>query len=158
MLWVFGYGSLIWRPEGAFTEAREGWVEGWSRRFWQGSPDHRGTPADPGRVVTLVPGGRVWGRAYRVSEDLLGPLDHREKAGYLREIVHVAGIEAVVYRAAEGNPSWLGPAPVEEMVEQIRRCRGPSGSNLEYLLRLDEALGQAGVEDPHVSRLAARAR
>jgi len=154
MTWVFGYGSLIWRPDFEFTDVREGWLPDRSRRFWQGSPDHRGTPQAPGRVVTLVPGGRCWGRLYRVPEHVLAHLDHREKAGYVLEIARVADVEALVYRAAEGNPSWLGPAPLRQMADEVRTRIGPSGTNLEYVLRLDQALAEAGIEDPAVRALA----
>ena len=53
--WIFGYGSLIWRPAFPFLERRAGFIEGYRRRFWQASPDHRGTVEQPGRVLTLVP-------------------------------------------------------------------------------------------------------
>jgi cation transport regulator ChaC len=53
--YLFGYGSLVWRPDIVFDESHFGMVDGFVRRFWQASPDHRGTPESPGRVCTLVP-------------------------------------------------------------------------------------------------------
>ena len=53
--WIVGYGSLIWRPAFDAEEAVAARLQGWQRRFWQGSPDHRGVPDDPGRVVTVLP-------------------------------------------------------------------------------------------------------
>ena len=92
-LWIFGYGSLVWRPAFPHRERRAAFIEGWERRFWQGSTDHRGVPGAPGRVVTLVPceGKTCWGMAYHVpGEDVaatLDQLDHRERGGYARRNV-----------------------------------------------------------------------
>jgi len=86
-LWVFGYGSLIWRPGFDYLERRRARLHGWQRRFWQGSHDHRGVPERPGRVVTLVETGHGHcdGMAYRLDEATVTRafenLDHREKNG-----------------------------------------------------------------------------
>ena len=154
--WVFGYGSLIWKQDFPYLEARPGRITGWARRFWQGSHDHRGLEHDPGRVVTLVAadGEHCDGRAFLVEPEVFEHLDHREKNGYERiavEILMESGdINGVVYRASESNEAFLGPAPLEEMAAQINRCVGPSGPNREYLLELAQALRGMGYSDPHV--------
>ena len=160
-VWVFGYGSLIWRPDIAYRERRVARVGGWKRRFWQGSHDHRGVPHAPGRVVTLVPdpSASCEGMAYlidgSVAESTFVDLDHREKNGYERHEVRLefrGGDTAggVVYIAAAGNHAYLGPAPAAAMVEQIRRSVGPSGANIDYLRELAAALRTLGIDDPHV--------
>ncbi|KAK3383853.1 ChaC-like protein-domain-containing protein [Lasiosphaeria ovina] len=98
--WLFGYGSLIWKPPPHFDRRIPGWVTGYVRRFWQASEDHRGTPEAPGRVVTLIERpywetltdhhdsapDRVWGVAYRILPDRVAEvkeyLDIREINGY----------------------------------------------------------------------------
>ena len=154
--WVFGYGSLIWKQDFPYLDARPGSISGWARRFWQGSHDHRGLEHDPGRVVTLVaaPGARCDGRAFLVEPEVFEHLDHREKNGYQRIDTDIdfgsEVVRGVVYRAAENNPAFLGPAPLQEMAAQINRCFGPSGSNREYALHLARALRDLGVADSHV--------
>jgi cation transport regulator ChaC len=168
-LWIFGYGSLIWRPDFAFAESCPGFVTGWSRRFWQGSVDHRGVPEAPGRVVTLAsaPDARCGGLAYRVEADrrdeVLARLDHRESGGFERVDVQVTlrdrgreAIAAITWVAPPSNPNYLGPAPMNAIALQVRQSRGPSGSNREYALRLAESLRALGIEDEHVFELAAQ--
>ena len=165
--WLFGYGSLIWRPDLPWVERRPATLANWSRRFWQGSHDHRGTPEAPGRVVTLVetPGRHCAGMAYRVApqaaDRVLDALDHREKNGYQRHTLPLlAGqdiaLTALVYVAAANNFAWLGPAPEAEIAAQISRAHGPSGANRDYLLELAAALRELGVEDDHVCAIAAK--
>ncbi len=162
-MWVFGYGSLVWRPDMPFEERRTGFIRGWARRFWQGSPDHRGTHARPGRVVTLIrePDGVCWGAAYRVPDaevdGVLDALDHREKAGYERHteaFFSDSGDEqALVYVAGPDNPNFLGDAPIGIIAARVRMSVGPSGTNVEYVLKLADALRDMGADDPHVFAL-----
>lgn len=161
-LWLFGYGSLIFKADFPFTERLPASIQGWSRRFWQGSHDHRGTADAPGRVVTLVedPGATCHGMAYRVAGDTLSHLDMREKNGYLRFITPLSfesggTAPGLVYIATRDNAAWLGPASMAQMAAHIHQSAGPSGPNRDYLLALAAALREMAVEDDHVHALEA---
>jgi len=159
-VWLFGYGSLIFKADFPFIARRPATISGWVRRFWQGSHDHRGTPAAPGRVVTLVeqPGARCDGMAYLITPQVFGHLDHREKNGYLRFAADMrfddgSHAEGLVYIATADNAAWLGPAPEAAIADQIAAAHGPSGRNRDYLLQLAQALRTLGKDDPHVFAL-----
>ncbi len=167
-VWIFGYGSLVWRPDFAYAESRPALIDGWARRFWQGSTDHRGVPGAPGRVVTLIeaPGEACWGMAYRIAggdrDRVLAKLDYREKGGYrLADVsIRFAGpdggaADGLVYLATAENPNYLGPAELADIAAQVRASCGPSGDNVEYVLRLAGALRALGAEDDHVFALEA---
>jgi glutathione-specific gamma-glutamylcyclotransferase len=178
--WIFGYGSLLWKQEFPFDEARPAFIHGWERRFWQGSTDHRGAPDAPGRVVTLVPAADAicHGVAFRLRREerdhVIAHLDHRERGGYRRILTDLflrddspvesfssfssfsSSSPGLVYMADETNPHYLGPASVAAIVRQIRSARGESGPNTEYVARLAASLRELGADDPHVFALEAQ--
>ncbi|XP_061341911.1 gamma-glutamylcyclotransferase 2-3 [Gastrolobium bilobum] len=177
VIWVFGYGSLIWKAGFHFDERVVGFIKGYRRVFYQGSTDHRGTPEFPGRTVTLEPaeGEICWGVAYKVSkkedeETALTHLEVREKQYDKKEYLDfftevtattpaVSGV--MVYVASPDkkvNINYLGPASVEEIARQIIHAEGPTGPNRDYLFQLEKALLEIGCQDKHVIDLANEVR
>jgi len=156
-VWLFAYGSLIYKADFPFLERRPASIANWTRRFWQGSHDHRGTPQAPGRVVTLI-GERnatCIGVAYLVSPETFASLDVREKNGYLRLATELTlddgrHVNGLVYIATPTNAAFLGAASEREIALHISGSHGPSGANRDYLLHLADALRQLGADDPHV--------
>ncbi|XP_030370323.1 glutathione-specific gamma-glutamylcyclotransferase 1 [Scaptodrosophila lebanonensis] len=171
--WVFGYGSLCWFPGFQYNKCITGYIRGFVRRFWQGNVTHRGTEDKPGRVATLVEDkeGITWGCAYRITGNTaLEYLKQREctLGGYAtletKFFPRVASydtpfsgeaVEVLVYIATQENAHWLGEAPLELVAHQIATCRGPSGHNAEYLLRLALFMHDEipGVRDEHLFEL-----
>lgn len=164
-LWIFGYGSILWKTDFPFVERRLAKLPNHARRFWQASVDHRGTIDLPGAVVTLIPrpGEDCWGMNYRISSDewpdVIKHLDHREKGGYERCRVSTVTpqndiINATTYIADQHNTGFVGESPLDVIAQRIRVACGPSGSNKEYILQLDQTLTELGIADDHISRLA----
>jgi cation transport regulator ChaC len=156
-LWLFGYGSLIFRADFSYIERKPASIRNWTRRFWQASHDHRGTIEKPGRVATLIPqeGAICAGLAYRITPQVFDHLDYREKNGYLRfaaELTFEDGgsAEGLVYIATQDNAAFLGPAPDRDIARQIAAAVGPSGPNRDYLTELARSLRELGQSDPHV--------
>lgn len=179
-LWVFGYGSLCWHPGFDFRRSVTGFVRGYTRKFWQGNTTHRGTENQPGRVATLVEEreGVVWGRAFELSGEAALPyLANREckLGGYITKFTTFypkrpcqddAGssgsglfpaqpFPALLYVATPSNRLWLGDAPLCQIAQEIVECRGATGHNVEYLLRLAEYMRAAAPEadDDHLFAL-----
>lgn len=165
MEWIFGYGSLVWRPGFDYVHSVLAELHGWRREFSQGSPDHRGTPDRPGRVLTLREDehGRCTGMAFRVETrqwaSVLDYLDVRESGGYSRQFVNVSlangeSVTALTYIALPQNPHACRAEPQERLIELVKSRHGPSGSNLDYVLNLAEALAAHGIRDEAVDSLA----
>ncbi|GAA0143289.1 hypothetical protein LIER_04010 [Lithospermum erythrorhizon] len=172
-LWVFGYGSLIWKAGFKYDDRVIGFIKGYRRVFYQGSTDHRGTPEYPGRTVTLepAPGEICWGVAYKTTEKedqeiAITYLEVREKQYdqklYLEFFTDInssvpAISDVLVYVGSSDkkiNKNYLGPAPLKDIASQIVRAHGPSGPNRDYLFHLEDALKQLGCIDKHISDLA----
>jgi len=171
IVYIFGYGSLIWRPGFPFLRKFDGYIKGWARYFWQASTDHRGTPEAPGRVVTLVkdPDGaaqsETWGTVYCIpieeADVILKNLDYREKGGYTREDVdvYIRGQDepvvqkAILYIGTHKNVHFVGETPIELIADTIYKSVGPSGPNIDYLLNLAGSMRKMNVYDDHVFEL-----
>ncbi|KAH8306504.1 hypothetical protein KR018_003121 [Drosophila ironensis] len=180
-VWIFGYGSLVWKADFPYIDRRRGYIGGFKRRFYQHSIDHRGTPERPGRVVTLLPGDsaqdRVYGVAYRIASnqksEVLSHLDYREKNGYERCSLRFHeyprpsspstgdGIQVIMYVATQANDSYAGDVwQVGCIARQIFTSAGPSGPNREYLFNLAAAMEQLfpGAVDEHLDELVTHVR
>lgn len=156
-VWLFGYGSLIFKVDFPYLDSKPASIRGWSRRFWQGSQDHRGTEKNPGRVVTLIEeqDAVCGGVAFLVDPSVFEQLDVREKNGYLRfttEMTFTDGTldEGLVYIATRDNEAWLGEASEYDIARQICGAQGPSGPNRDYLIGLAASLRDLGLVDQHV--------
>lgn len=164
--WVFGYGSLMWRPGFAFVERHSATLHGRRRAFCIYSVHHRGTYERPGLVLGLAPGGAVRGAAYRVAES-----DWPEVYAYLREreqptetyvesraAVRLADgrrVETLVFFSDTAHPQWAGALSLQRQAELIAGARGLSGPNVDYLRDLVMHLREEGVRDRAMEELLA---
>ncbi len=165
-LWVFGYGSLMWRPGFPFLERRHAHLHGYHRALCVYSHVHRGTPERPGLVLGLDRGGRCHGVAFRVA-----PEEAAETVQYLREReqvtsvyverrlpVRLAGgetVAALAYVVDRGHPQYAGRLPQEESLRFVRQGVGVSGANPDYVRSTHRHLLEMGVTDPVLAQLAA---
>ncbi|EFA82936.1 sulfotransferase [Heterostelium album PN500] len=172
---LFGYGSILWRPGFPYVRKFNAYIKGYKRMFYQGSTDHRGTPEAPGRVVTLIQKPKdyieddwiTWGTVYCIPDEeaeiILKNLDYREKGGYERieTDVYVNGKDtphgkALLYLASNDNNEYLGADTIDNIALQIFKSVGPSGRNLDYLLKLAASLRKMEVVDDHVFDLESK--
>lgn len=165
--WVFGYGSLMWRPGFAHVETRKARLSGYRRMLCLRSHIHRGTPERPGLVLGLEPGGSCLGMAFRVPGDLTG-----EVLAYLRdrELVTRAYhekrlpvrlddgemVNALTYVVDRGHCQYAGNIGVDEIVRTISGAVGESGRNEDYVLNTIRHLHALGIRDRRLESIAAR--
>lgn len=132
-MWIFGYGSLLWKPNFPYTTIKSGVVKNYARKFWQLSPDHRGNEENPGRTVTLVKqqDAVCWGIAFKVPEDevqaTVSYLNIREQAGYELQTVEfhpddgseTFELEVYISTAHPENIYFEPNASIEHIVETV---------------------------------------
>ena len=168
-IWVFGYGSLIWRPGFDHTARRSALIHGYHRSFCIYSHYHRGTPEKPGLVLGLDRGGSCRGVAYRVDAKLAGEviayLDGRER---VTDVYHQAWVPA---RTDQGtvraltyvpryrtHPQYAGKLAHDAMAELIAHGEGNSGPGWEYLENTVSHLAELGIRDRGLIDLRLRVR
>jgi glutathione-specific gamma-glutamylcyclotransferase len=168
-LWVFGYGSLMWRPGFVYVRRCKALLRGWRRRLCVFSHIYRGTPERPGLVLGLDRGGACPGVAFEVEAALREPtlryLREREQvtAVYVERVAPItlefgSRVQAVTYIADRLHEQYAGRLEREEMLEIVLGGRGKSGANAEYILETHDHLEALGVRDPDLEWLSARLR
>jgi cation transport protein ChaC len=170
-LWVFGYGSLIWRPGFDHVERVPARLIGAHRALCVFSHVHRGTPEHPGLVLGLDLGGACRGVAYRVTAG-----QRRETIAYLRAREQVTSVyretqrtvtlleepqrrvPALVYMIDRGHHQYAGRLDLATQLHLVRQGHGQSGPNREYVLSTVHALEALGLYDRDLHLLAERLR
>lgn len=162
-LWVFGYASLVWRPEFEAAESRPGRVHGHHRSLQMWSRVNRGTPDCPGLVFALVSGGSCDGLALRVPHDqveaLMPRLWAREMPNpvydpkWLRVMTPQGSVRALAFTLSRRSPSFTGQLTPERYRDIFSRSCGRYGTTLDYARRTFEGLKAHGIHDHALEKL-----
>jgi cation transport protein ChaC len=168
-LWVFAYGSLMWRPGFAFLERRHARLVGAHRALCVYSFVHRGTPEKPGLVLGLDRGGNCRGIAYRVAGDkraeTISYLRAREQATLVyREATRAVWLDddpqqsvpALCYMVDRGHRQYAGRLPLDRQLHFVRQGHGRSGNNRDYVLAAVKEIERQGYRDEELHLLAER--
>jgi cation transport protein ChaC len=168
-LWVFAYGSLMWRPGFAHLERAPARLVGVHRALCVYSFVHRGTPEKPGLVLGLDLGGACRGIAYRVDRaaraETIAYLRAREQVTMVyREVwrdVLVLGeperrVRALVYLVDRGHAQYAGRLDLDTQLHLVRQGHGTSGANREYVLATVGEIEKQGFRDANLHLLAER--
>jgi cation transport protein ChaC len=166
-LWVFGYASLIWRPEFDFVEQRMARVHGWHRALRMWSHINRGTPECPGLVFALLSGGSCHGVVYRVPQaqvaEMLPKLWQREMVTgvydpkWLHCQTDAGPVRALAFTLSRQSPSYTGELPQPDYAKIFSAACGRFGTTLDYARQTYECLRRHGIEDAALRRLLAHA-
>lgn len=168
-LWVFGYGSLMWRPGFDFVAQTPARLIGEHRALCVYSFVHRGTPEQPGLVLGLDRGGACRGIAFQVAaagrSATLAYLRAREQVtGVYREVLRPVWIDgdarrqvrALTYVVDRNHPQYSGRLTLEQQFHHTARSHGISGSNRDYVIATAKALEAHGCPDPKLHELMLR--
>jgi cation transport protein ChaC len=166
-LWVFGYGSLMWRPGFEFVEQVPARLIGEHRALCVYSFDHRGTPEKPGLVLGLDRGGACRGIAFRVPakrrDHTVEYLRGREQTTHVyREVMRSVWLEnearqrvaALAYVVDRGHVQYAGRLSLAEQLRYVRQGHGRSGNNRDYVLSTVKSIEAQGFRDPQLHQLA----
>jgi cation transport protein ChaC len=166
-LWVFGYGSLMWRPGFAFIEQVPARLIGEHRALCVYSFDHRGTPEKPGLVLGLDRGGACRGIAFRVAatqrDEVINYLRGREQTTHVyREVMRSVWLEneargrvsALAYVVDRGHVQYAGRLSLHEQLRYVRQGHGRSGNNRDYVLETVRSIEAQGFRDAPLHQLA----
>jgi len=166
-LWVFGYASLIWRPDFDPAERHPTRVHGWHRALAMWSRVNRGTPEQPGLVFALLSGGSCRGVVYRVprprAEAVLDTLWAREMpsgvydARWLPCPTPRGPVPALAFTLSRRSPSFTGELTPGQYRHIFRHARGRYGSTLDYARQTHATLRQHGIDDQRLERILAYA-
>jgi glutathione-specific gamma-glutamylcyclotransferase len=170
-LWVFGYGSLLWRPGFSFRERLPARLIGAHRALCVYSFVHRGTPERPGLVLGLDRGGTCRGLAFRVNAAertaTIAYLRAREQVTRVyRETVRSVWlnedpqqrVQALCYVVDRGHPQYAGRLTLAQQLHHVRQGHGQSGANRDYVLETVNALEALGYRESELHLLADRLR
>lgn len=163
-VWVYGYGSLIWRPDFDFVERRLATLHGHHRALCLWSRVNRGTPECPGLVFGLDRGGSCRGVVYRLAgrqvPDYFPALWDREMSTgaylprWLRCTTEHGPVNALVFIMNRANPAYIRALPEPELLAIVRRASGRYGPCTEYVVQTAQALRQAGIRDARLEQIA----
>ena len=166
-LWVFGYGSLMWRPGFDFIEQVPARLIGEHRALCVYSFDHRGTPERPGLVLGLDRGGACRGIAFRIAaasrDDVINYLRGREQTTHVyREVTRSVWLEneprqrvaALAYVVDRGHVQYAGRLSLHEQLRYVRQGHGRSGNNRDYVLETVRSIEAQGFRDSQLHQLA----
>jgi glutathione-specific gamma-glutamylcyclotransferase len=166
-LWVFGYGSLMWRPGFAYEERRAPLSKAVRRSLCVYSFRHRGTKEKPGLVLGLDRGGSCRGVVYRVAaalrEGTLAYLTEREQMHYLYkeqyravELADGTFVTALCYVVDRSHEQYSGRLSLQEMLRLVRQGEGESGLNADYVRNTHAHLRELGIVDAELEQLVSQ--
>ncbi len=166
--WIFGYGSLMWRPGFAHIASEPALIHGFHRKLCVYSHVHRGTPERPGLVLGLDRGGSCHGVAFRVDAqrwvETLAYLRGREqvtkvyieKRSPIRLLHSKRSIEAVTYAVDRSHRQYAGALADSDLVHHVRDGAGISGHCTDYVMNTVSHLRDMNIHDAALERLVAR--